>query len=332
MSHPTEQACAESSRQPNTKAELSWSRRRLPVRLMVGELTMAKVNVEVMRLESHFGNLGNEPDSLAGLLDSMPRDIEALYMRSHPIRQDLPPITRLPGLIKYVPVTYNHFVTDTTGSFDCYLKHFKKSSLQELQRKIRRLKDACGGRLDLRQYRSPGSMAEFYKHARAVSSTTYQERLLKCGFPEGPKVVPALEELAEQGQVRGYVLFIQGKPASYSYAKLHDDMLLGQFIGFDEEFRKWGPGSILQYCIIEMMFQEGGYRMFDHGMGEGFHKEFFSNRSIRCADIFYFRPSIKAHLLVRTHLCLSRLSSAAGRSLDKLGLKALIKRTLRKSG
>ncbi len=66
-------------------------------------------------------------------------------------------------------------------------------------------------------YKAPGEMPEFFRLARAVSKITYQEKLLDAGLPDSEEFRHEMERLAQQGRVRGFILFYQNKPVSYLY-------------------------------------------------------------------------------------------------------------------
>ena len=76
---------------------------------------------------------------------------------------------------------------------------------------------------------------------------------------------------------------------------------------------------------------EGGFRLFDYGQGEGTHKQTFSTDSVRCADLYYFRRSLRVGFLVALHGGLDGLSRKVGAILQRLGLKSRIKKLFRRN-
>jgi CelD/BcsL family acetyltransferase involved in cellulose biosynthesis len=195
---------------------------------------------------------------------------------------------------------------------------------------VRRFKDSCGGRLDLREYRRVEDMREFYRFAREISSKTYQERLLQVGFPEGERAIADLEEEASHGTAYGYVLFCGERPAAYSYVRQRDRVMMGTYIGYDPEFSKRSPGTVLQYLTMERFIQSGQFDMFDHGQGEGYHKKFFATGCAWCGDVYYLRPTVKSVAVVLTHWGLDRLSSGIGSVLRSMRLKDRGKKLIRR--
>jgi hypothetical protein len=50
---------------------------------------------------------------------------------------------------------------------------------------------------------------------------------------------------------------------------------------------------------------------------------------VLCANIFYFRPTLRNRLLLRLHAFTDSLSGRAAAMLERLGLKARVKELLR---
>jgi CelD/BcsL family acetyltransferase involved in cellulose biosynthesis len=165
--------------------------------------------------------------------------------------------------------------------------------------------------------------------ARTVSRKTYQEKLLDVGLPEGADFEAEIRARAEQGNVRGYLLFHRGAPVAYLYSPIVDGVVQYQYLGFDPAFREHSPGTVLQYHVLERLFSEGELRMFDFLEGEGQHKKLFATRTTRCADVYYYRRSPKHRLLIGLHANLDAASMHIGTLLDRYHLKSRIKRLLR---
>ena len=131
---------------------------------------------------------------------------------------------------------------------------------------------------------------------------------------------------------RGYLLMHERKPVAYIYSPCLDGILYYQFVGHDPEYNSFSPGTVLQYAVLEELFTSNGVSLFDFTEGEGRHKSFFSTDSIRCADIYYFRRSLRNRLVVRIHASVDGFSRGLGTLMDKIGLKAKLKRWFRRNG
>ena len=195
---------------------------------------------------------------------------------------------------------------------------------------MKKFGEFCGGQLDWREFRKNEDMDEFYENAREVSKKTYQERLLDAGLPDEEEFRQEMHALASQDRARGYILFCAAKPIAYLFCSMREGgILIYRYLGYDPEFQSWSPGTMLNYVVLETLFNEGGFRMFDFTEGEGTHKRFFSTGSTRCADVYHFRRTAKNYLILYLHNAADFVSTSAVRVLDKLGLKARLKKFFR---
>jgi CelD/BcsL family acetyltransferase involved in cellulose biosynthesis len=210
------------------------------------------------------------------------------------------------------------------ATFEEYLAKFSSKSRATLRAKARKFPD-------WRSYSSPDEMADFHRIARAISERTYQEKLHDAGLPASAAFLDEARRLAAEDRVRAYLLFHEGRAVAYLYCPVHDGVLVYEYLGYDPEFAKLSPGTALQYLALEKLFAEGRYRLFDFTQGEGSHKEYFSNGSVFCADIYWFPATLGNRLRVRAHHGLDRFSGRVVALLDRMGLKERVKRWLRRA-
>jgi len=305
-----------------------WNARPVSLTYRLGEAPLFSVRLSSRVLDAHFTRLPEHPDPAGVPLELLDAGGAAL-VRSHPIREPLPRVSLLPGVVRYVPAQYTRHYVDLEGDFEGYLKKFSSKSRSTLGRKVRKFAEASGGEIDWREYRTGEELREFHRLARQVSERTYQENLLRSGLPEGEAFLRELDELASQDQARGYLLFHGGKPIAYLCCPAEADVLLYEYVGYDPEFQSASPGTVLQYLVLERLFAEGRFRILDFTEGEGPHKEFFATGSQLCADLYYFRRTPWNLALVYAHSGLHGLSRRAVSLLSRLGVKDRLKKWLR---
>ncbi len=195
-----------------------------------------------------------------------------------------------PGLRAFVRHRYPRHYASLRGGFDAYLAGFSGKTRSTLKRKTRKLADRSGGTLDFRSYSRPEQVEEFYRHARAVSARTYQERLLDAGLPEGEGALAEMRDLAARGEMRAWLLFLDGRPISYLYAPADGDTLIYAYLGYDPDHAGLSPGTVLQLEAMRELMTEGRFRIFDFTEGEGQHKRQFATGSVDCVDLLLLRP------------------------------------------
>jgi CelD/BcsL family acetyltransferase involved in cellulose biosynthesis len=262
-------------------ADAVAARVALPFR--IGARTVGRMHRRLVRLSVPL------EDAIAGrppLLPGLPAQADGYFIRALPTEGSQQPSA---GMRSFVRQSYSRHFADLRQDFETYLAGFSAKSRSSLKRKRRKLEERCGGALDVRLYKSPGEMEEFYHHARAVSALTYQERLLDAGLPEG-----ALEEvgsLAQRDLVRGWLLFVEGRAVSYLYAPARGECLLYAHLGYDPAFADLSPGTVLQLEAMRMLMQERRFRWFDFTEGDGQHKRQFATGSIDSVDLLMLRPT-----------------------------------------
>jgi hypothetical protein len=309
-----------------------WIEKQVRIKFLLGEIPLFVLRLPALVFNAHFTTLTCDLDEPRPPFERFSSKIEAILVRSHPVERELPRLNLSSQSIRYVPAQYQRYHIDMQTSFADYLGKFSSKSRSTLQRKVRKFAEFSGGEVQYREFRHPHEMEEFYRLAREVSQKTYQERLLDAGLPVSDDFQREMLELAERDSVRGYILFHDGKPIAYLYCPIQENILLYQHLGYDAEFKQWSPGTVLQYVVLERLFAEGKFRMFDFTEGQGPHKEFFSTGSTLCADIYYLRPTHRNLMLLKLHSHLSTLSGMTVRALDRIGLKARIKKLIRGAG
>jgi len=250
-------------------------------------------------------------------------------LRGLPIEQSLPALSEVDGYIRYVPLQYDHCYIDLSLSFDAYQRKFSSKTRSTLKRKMQKFAEHCGGKLQWRSYKHKNEMAEFHRLARSISKLTYQERLLDAGIPDTPDFVEQAQKLAELNQVRSYILFDNSRPVSYLYCPVQDLVVIYAYLGYDPEYRQLSVGTILQWLALEELFGERVFRYFDFTEGQSEHKKLFATHTIRCANVFFLRKTLKARCVVRTHHAMNAFVGRLGAELDRLGTKAKVRRILR---
>ena len=242
----------------------------------------------------------------------------------------LPQLTaQQPGLRVFLRQSYPRSYAELDRRFDDYLAGFSAKSRSTLKRKVRRFAETSGGALDLRCYSAPDEVEEFYRHARAVSARTYQERLLDAGLPAGDAALADMRERARRGAMRGWVLFLDAQPVSYLYAPAEGSTLVYAYLGYDPAHANLSPGTVLQLEAMRMLMEEGRFRLFDFTEGDGQHKRQFATGSVECVDLLLLRPTI-ANILAGHGLGLfDRAVAGAKAASTALGIEKVARSLVR---
>lgn len=238
-------------------------------------------------------------------------------------------ISRSGPWLAYVPRQERLYLVDLAGGFDQYLAAHSAKTRHNLKRALKKLAERNPESL-FRVFSEPGEMAEFQRLAGEISRHTYQEKLLNAGLPRTPAFLAHMEDKARRGEARGYLLYDQGQPIAYAWCSARGATLSYEIIGYLPDRAPLSPGTVLLYLIVEDLFRLGRYAILDFGVGDSEYKRLFSTRALDYIDVHLFRPTLRNALIVRAHWWLDRFNTRLGRLLDRLGLKARVRKWLRR--
>ncbi|HEY6044827.1 MAG TPA: GNAT family N-acetyltransferase, partial [Nitrosospira sp.] len=254
---------------------------------------------------------------------------QGFLIRSLRVTGKQPVLEKQGDYLCYVSSRYLRYYIDMRMSFAEYKAKFSSKTRSTITRKIRKYTDYCGGEISWRVYKDVGEMPEFFRLARAVSETTYQEKLLDAGLPDSDRFIIEMEQLAGQGRVRGFILFHENRPVSYLYCPVIDGIVIYAFLGYDPDYMSFSVGTILQWLALEHLFTENLFRFFDFTEGQSDHKRFFATDNIQCVNVFFLRCSLRNVALLQTQRAMGHFSQLIGDKLDQFGLKSKVKKMMR---
>jgi hypothetical protein len=310
-------------------ASIRWYKKRISQRILLGEYAVLNPRFDAVVTDANFLHM---PASLAehAPLDAMnSHNVDVAAVQSCPVGVPLPKMKRLDGVTRYVTNQYKHYFIRLEGAFEDYLAAFQSKTRSTVQRKVRKYEKHAPEGPTFRVYRRPEEMEEFVRLARTVAEKTFQEHLFGYGLPDTEEFRREIVERARVGAVEGYMLFFGDRPVSYIHGPITDgSIILYDHVGYDPEFRKYSPGTVLQYYVIEHLFRDGRLAVYDLCTGEGEHKRIFANDDLFCADLYYFR-GLRHAAVFYTHTVFQKISRSITWTLEKLKVKSHLKRFLR---
>jgi CelD/BcsL family acetyltransferase involved in cellulose biosynthesis len=301
----------------------------VPIKIQLGDKTLLAPQLLLQVREAGLDDEAPPVAEPVAPTDPLPVESQGFLIRSLRIVGPQPVLRRQGVYLCYVPAQYPRYYIDMQQSFSEYKSKFSSKTRSTLSRKIRKYTEHCGGSISWRVYRSPGEMAEFFRLARTVSRTTYQERLLDAGLPDSEEFCEEMEQLAQQDCVRAFLLFHQDRPVSYLYCPISNGVVLYAYLGYDPDYMNFSVGTILQWLALECLFEEKIFRFFDFTEGQSEHKKLFATGSVQCANVFFVRDSLRNMCLLHAQQGVDRFTKLAGDKLDQLGLKSKIKKIMR---
>lgn len=221
-----------------------------------------------------------------------------------------------------------HYIAMSGSSYDDYLARFSSKTRSTLRRKGRKLaKDA--GDYSITQHRTPAEVERFLEAAVPLSAKTYQARLLDAGLPDTPAAHAAMLEAAEDDRMRCFLLSTGGAPIAYLSLPVVGSTLVYAHLGYDPEFARLSPGTVLQLEALERLFEEQRYTYFDFTEGEGAHKSMFGTNSAACASFVLLDPTLANRALLGARSTFDGAISGAKALAERSGALATVRSALK---
>lgn len=305
-----------------------WHPHEYELRYRLGEITIASLSTPVLRKVHRLQEIRQRSGFPS--LPSLSPGLEGFFIVSVPKPGVAGELRREGDLVRYCAKAYLHSFIDLAQDFAAYQAKFSGKTRSSITRKVRKFTDSAGGE-DFRRYVRPEDMAEFFRHAREVSSQSYQERLLDSGLPADPSFLTELEAAASRNEVRAYVLFHRDRPVSYLYCPVVDNVLLYSHLGYLPDFASLSVGTVLQWLALRSLFDERRFSAFDFTEGESEHKRLFSTDQVPCSHHLLLRPTLRNQVCVRAHRNLDRSSTWLGDVLNRYGMKARLRKWIRRT-
>jgi len=302
---------------------------RIPLRFAIGDMRFLTLGIDAQEVLGHFLE---QPRTLSDLMKvhKAVRGTRAIFGRSIILGDENDTHVSQPHAKLRILNAYNRHYVTIRGTFAEYLAKFSSRSRSTLLRKVRRFESASHGTIDWATFRTPTEVEPFLNEALPLSRETYQHRLLGSGLPETDDFRRHLQNLAMENKFRGWLLRLDGRPTAYICAEGVGATLLYEYVGFDPKHSDLSPGTVLQFLVLEQLFSEQTFRHFDFTEGEGSHKEFFGTDSRRCGDVLIIGESLSSALLLQSHRAFNRVAAAIVSAANRLGLKAALRRVLRR--
>jgi CelD/BcsL family acetyltransferase involved in cellulose biosynthesis len=205
---------------------------------------------------------------------------------------------------------------------------------QKLGQKARKLL-AAGGEDAFRLYQTPTEVTEFLRLAQELAPRTYQARLLGAQLGTNAESIDRVKAWAQQGSVIAATVVLDGRTAAFWVFRLLDGGVLESvYTGYDTEFDKLSPGTVLVYLFLERcFFNDPRFTLLDWTEGDADYKRLFSNESLRCADLMYFRSRPRFLWLLTLDVAVTTVSATTRPVIARLergGYASAIRRWLRR--
>lgn len=216
-----------------------------------------------------------------------------------------------------------HWRMTLLPSFDKFLQQRSKKHRYWLKRLPRVLEEAFPGKVCIRLFKEVSEVEGFCRDADAVSRGTYQHQLGEA-FRADAEYMARCRMLAEQGRLRGYILYVESEPRAYWLATAYHDTLYLNLTGYTPEMKRFELGTVL---LMRLFADHCGtaIQKVDFGHGGAPYKERFGDESFDEASVRIYRGnprSLLANVLTGAN---EKLTAGIKALLSRLGVLQRIK-------
>lgn len=226
---------------------------------------------------------------------------------------------------------YQHRTIALAGSYDDYLAQLSSRTRADLKRTRRRFVEAVSGDYSVRCFRQADDVPQFVEDAVALSSKTYQFKLLGAGLRSPEELASRYSIAAEFGWLRCYILYIGQRAVAFQVGLLHRGVFHAQEIGYDPEFGKLQVGIFLHTEVLQdLCALQPEADVFDFGNDDNLHKQRLSTEQRTERYYYLFPRSLKGLLSCNSIGATNALSSALGRLAQRAGFLRQLRGWIRK--
>jgi CelD/BcsL family acetyltransferase involved in cellulose biosynthesis len=320
-------------------------RQERPLNFFLGEIKLFSAPIRRYTLLGEpllsAANPENASNAIAGMLHSARRHLsgaEALFFEGLPVQGPAhDALTTLPEVERdyiLVPIErpFEHQFINMPPSYEDFLKDLGSRSRKSLQYSERKLERDMDGDVSVRCFESPEDVERFLIDAEEISRKTYQRNLLGLGLEASPAFKRRLEFAADRGWLRSYILYCRSVPAAFMLGYQHRGCYYYTDVGYDPHFAEWSVGSVLQLKVMQHLYAaDNRPSRFDFSTGYGTHKARFGNFQRTETNLLLLPRTLRNRLLVFAHRATTRAGDAIVNLTERLGVKARLKRWIRRS-
>jgi hypothetical protein len=239
----------------------------------------------------------------------------------------------LPGILSgdTLPAPQGHDIMVVPSSIDDVYRRMSSHRRIELRRTVRKLQTNPVGEPKIVCYRHAAEMDRFFHDAEEIAKKTYQ-RGLGVGFADNPAVRRRLELGARKGWLRAFVLYLGDRACAFWIGMLYHGTFVGEYTGYDPEFRQYSPGMVLMMRVLEGFCNGANgdsVRELDFGLGHAEYKRALCSKTWQEAIVFIFSPTLKGLALKLMRTATRLLDGAARRALASTDMLPRLKRVWR---
>jgi Acetyltransferase (GNAT) domain len=233
------------------------------------------------------------------------------------------------------PVQRQHLIAPWTrrrlvlpASFEEFLASRSRKTRKAMRREAKQVEAELGDELAVETVREVEHLERLLHDVDVVARSTYQ-RALGAGFADTPEQRALARIGLERGWLRGYLLYLRGKPIAYWLSSVHGETMLLRTGGYDDAYARHRTGIHLLMHVIEDAIADPSLRVLDFGPGDALYKQQFSSESRQERNLVVFAPTLRALRINAARTAVFGAARLARKALDAGSLTARVRSSWR---
>ncbi len=310
-------------------------RERKKMLFKLGYLTVCQREVEVIEFV-HGGLRGNASEqNCADLVREIMRSLaereadfavlQHLDVKSSLYQQAI----RLPGFLQrdHSRCLKHRWLMKFPHGLDAFLMSLGRSQRSKLRRKYKKVFMLFPGKVQVKCYRSLAELNTAVFDMEQIASKT-AKRQLGFGFSDTPQAREKMAIAAENGWLRAYVLYLEGKPVAFWAGVLYQRCLHADHVAYDPLYGEASPGIFLFLSILEDLRDED-IESIDFGRGNTQLRECFCDVRRAEAPTQIFAPTLRGIQLNVLHTAVHLINRCSVVLLRHAGCLDWVRKTWR---
>jgi CelD/BcsL family acetyltransferase involved in cellulose biosynthesis len=172
-----------------------------------------------------------------------------------------------------------------------FLMSLERSQRSKLRRKYKKVLAHFDQRLEIRTVNSVEELERAIPDFEEIAAKT-EKRKLGFGFFDTLEIGQELTQAAENGWLRAFVVYLEGKPAAFWIGTLYNRCLQADYVGYDPVWSEYSPGIFLFLSVLNML-QSEDIETIDFGRGDTQLRQCFSDLKKVEARVRIHAPSLR---------------------------------------
>ena len=189
-----------------------------------------------------------------------------------------------------------HIYMDIPQSFRQYLETLDGKERRKIKSETNKFENLLKGKYEIKLYQDIKDLVTIMRDINLIHSKTYQYKLNAPMIYDNETRKKIQFEL-ENKMLRVWIMYIEGKPVSFSTGLLYKDTLLGCKMGYLSEYGQYRPGAYLMTKVVCYLCENNIVSKLDFGFGDAFYKKRYCSSTNFESNVFIFSHNLRGLIL-----------------------------------